>query len=132
MVPNINIPRLDDDGDTYFVKFSPETIKEIAMKYFKEKRTNDLNTDHEDNEAGAYIFESWIVETEDDKANTLYGYNVPEGTWMLSVKVDDKETWRRVKAGELRGFSIEGILLDMEELEAKKRYEQVIKILKDK
>lgn len=132
MVPDINIPRLDDDGDTYYVKFSAETIKEIAMKWMKEARNGEINTDHEENEAGAYIFESWIVETEDDKANTLYGYNVPKGTWMLSVKVDDKETWRRVKAGELRGFSIEGILLDMEELEAKKRYEEIIKIMRDK
>jgi hypothetical protein len=133
MVPDINIPRLDDDGDTYFVKFSPETIKEIMMKFFKEKRTNDLNTDHEENEAGSYIFESWIVEDpETDKANTIYGYNVPRGSWMISVKVDDLATWRRVKAGELRGFSIEGILLDMEELEAKKRYEKIRKILSDK
>jgi hypothetical protein len=133
MVPDINIPRLDDDGDTYFVKFSPETIKEIMMKFFKEKRTNDLNTDHEENEAGSYIFESWIVEDpETDKANTIYGYNVPRGSWMISVKVDDLATWRRVKAGELRGFSIEGILLDMEELEAKKRFEKIRKILSDK
>jgi hypothetical protein len=133
MVPEINIPRLDDSGDTYFVKFSPETIKEIMMKYFKEKRTNDLNTDHEENEAGAYIFESWIVEDpETDKANTVYGYNVPAGTWMITVKVDDLATWRRVKAGELRGFSIEGILLDMEELEAKKKYEKIRRILRDK
>ena len=133
MVPEINIPRLDDDGDTYYVKFSAETIMEIAQKYFKEARTGDINTDHEENNAGAYIFESWIVEDPaTDKANTVYGYNVPAGTWMISVKVDDKETWARVKRQELRGFSIEGILLDMEELEAKKRYEEIIKIMRDK
>ena len=130
MVPNISIPRIDEDGEKYFVRFSPETIKEICMKYFKEARTNDVNTDHEENEAGAYIFESWIVEDpETDKANTIYGYNVPEGTWMVTMKVDNKETWARIKAGELRGFSIEGILADMEELEAKKKYEKIKKIL---
>ena len=130
MVPNISIPRIDEDGEKYFVRFSPETIKEICMKYFKEARTNDVNTDHEENEAGAYIFESWIVEDpETDKANTIYGYNVPAGTWMVTMKVDNKETWARIKAGQLRGFSIEGILADMEELEAKKKYEKIKKIL---
>jgi ferredoxin len=130
MVPNISIPRVDDDGETYFVRFSAETIKEIAMKYMKEARTNDVNTDHEENTAGAYIYESWIVETPDDKANTVYGYDVPVGTWMIAMKVDDKNTWDRIKAGELRGFSIEGILVDMEELEAKKKYERIKQILR--
>lgn len=129
MVPDMKILRVDEDGQKYFVKFSPETIKEIALKYFKEGRVHELNTDHEENTAGAYIFESWLVETADDKANTLYGYNVPVGTWMISVKVEDAATWARVKAGELRGFSIEGILVDMEELEAMKTYEKIKKIL---
>ena len=129
MINDLPILRVDDNGQRYYVKFSAETIKEIALKYFKEGRVHELNTDHEDNTAGAYIFESWIVETEDDKANTLYGYNVPIGTWMISVKVEDPETWKRVKAGELRGFSVEGMLVDMEELEAMKTYEKIKKIL---
>ena len=133
MLPNISIPRIDADGEKYFVKFSAETIKEICMKYFKEARTNDVNTDHEENEAGAYIFESWIVEDPlTDKANTVYGYDVPAGTWMVTMKVDDKATWTRIKSGELRGFSIEGILMDLEELEAKKKFEDIIKIMRDK
>jgi hypothetical protein len=130
MIPNVSIPRIDEDGEKYFVRFSAETIKEICMKYFKEARTNDVNTDHEENSAGAYIYESWIVESEDDKANTIYGYNVPVGTWMCTMKVDDKATWARIKSGELRGFSIEGILMDLEELEAKKQYEKIKNILK--
>lgn len=130
MIPNVSISRIDADGEKYFVRFSPETIKEICMKYMKEARTNDVNTDHEENSAGAYIYESWIVESEDDKANTVYGYNVPIGTWMVAMKVDNKATWARIKSGELRGFSIEGILMDLEELEAKKAYERIKNILK--
>ena len=131
MIPSINIPRIDADGERYFVKFSEDTIKEIAMKYFKEARTNDVNTDHEENQAGAYIFESWIVEDPaTDKANTIYGYNVPKGSWMLKMKVDNKDTWNRIKAGSLKGFSIEGILMDLEELEARKKYERILNILK--
>lgn len=132
MIPDINIPRRDEDGEIYFVKFSAETIKEIAMKYMKEARTNDINQDHiEDKDAGTYVFETWIIEdAATDKANTVYGYDLPVGTWMCKMKVDDPEVWRRIKAGELRGLSVEGLFADMEELEARKKYEKIKRILK--
>ena len=132
MLPDISIPRKDEEtGDIYYVKFSEETIKEIAMKYMKEARTNETNTDHEVNQAGAYIFESWIVEDpKTDKANTVYGYDVPKGTWMVKMKVEDKETWKRIKNGELKGFSVEGSFSDMEEIEYRRKYEKIRNILK--
>ena len=133
MIPNMDILRKDEDGDKYYVRFSEETIKEIAMKYMKEARTNMTNNDHNTGErAGAYVFESWIVEDPaNDKAKTIYGYDVPVGTWMIAMKVDDAETWKRIKAGELRGFSVEGAFSDMEEIEARRKYQNIIKILKE-
>ena len=131
MIPNMEILRRTDDGKPYYVRFSEETIREIAMKYMKEARTNATNTDHETGErAGAYVYESWIVENAEDKANTLYGYNVPIGTWMVAMKVDNPETWKRVKDGELKGFSVEGAFADMEEIEAQKQYQKIMDILK--
>jgi hypothetical protein len=132
MIPNIPILRKDDDGDIYYVRFSEETIKEIAMKYMKQARTNEINQDHiEDKDAGTYIFESWIVEDPaTDKANTVYGYDVPKGTWMCKMKVEDSTVWKRIKNGELRGFSVEGSFADMEELEARRNYERIKSILK--
>ena len=131
MIPDMNILRRDEDGETYYVKFSTETIKEIAMKYMKQARTNDINEDHDPTQnAGTYIFESWLVESADDKANTLYGYDVPVGTWMCKMKVEDPETWKRIKNGELRGFSVEGDFADMEEIEYKRKYDKIKNILK--
>jgi hypothetical protein len=131
MIPDMNILRRDEDGETYYVKFSTETIKEIAMKYMKQARTNDINEDHDPTQnAGTYIFESWLVESADDKANTLYGYDVPVGTWMCKMKVEDPETWKRIKNGELRGFSVEGDFADMEEIEYKRKYDKIKQILK--
>jgi len=131
MIPSMNILRRDEDGEAYYVKFSEETIKEIAMKYMKQARTNDINEDHDPNQnAGTYIFESWLVESADDKANTLYGYDVPVGTWMCKMKVEDPETWKRIKNGELKGFSVEGDFADMEEIEYKRKYDKIKNILK--
>jgi hypothetical protein len=99
----------------------------------KEARTNATNQDHqEDSLAGAYVYESWLVEDpETDKANLKYGFNVPVGTWMIAMKVDDKETWKRVKNGELRGFSVEGLFSNLEEIQTVKQYIKIMKILKD-
>jgi len=130
MIPNLAIPRIDDEGKMYDVTFSEETIAEIAQKFLKEARTNEVNKDHKQNDAGTYVYESWIVEDpKTDKANTVYGFSVPKGTWMVKMKVDDPETWKRVKAGELRGFSVEGVFSDLEEIEAMKKYMKIKKIL---
>ena len=38
--------------------------------------------------------------------------NVPEGTWMVSMKVDNEEIYEKAKNGEVKGFSIEGYFAD--------------------
>ena len=42
----------------------------------------------------------------------LYGYNLPKGTWMVSMKINNDDLWQKVKAGELKGLSIEGYFTD--------------------
>jgi hypothetical protein len=130
MIPDMAIHRIDDNGKMYDVTFSEETIAEIAQKFLKEARTNDVNQDHKANDAGTYVYESWIVEDpKTDKANTVYGFNVPKGTWMVKMKVEDPAVWKRVKAGELKGFSVEGLFSDLEEIAAMKKYMKIKRIL---
>ena len=98
----------------------------------KEARTNDVNQDHiETKDAGTYVFETWLIEDpETDKANTVYGFNLVKGTWMVKMQIEDPEVRRRVKAGELKGFSVEGLFSDMQEIEAQRKYMKIKKILK--
>ena len=62
------------------------------------------------NDVNGVIIESWIVEDSMIDKSVLYGLkNVPVGTWMISVKVEDKQFWDEyVKTNKVRGFSIEG------------------------
>jgi hypothetical protein len=130
MIPNMAIPRIDDEGKPYDVVFSAETIEEIAKKYMKEARTNDVNQDHKEKDAGTYVFETWLIEDpKTDKANTVYGFNLPKGTWMVKMQIEDPQVRKRVKAGELRGFSVEGVFSDLAEIEAMKKYMKIKKIL---
>jgi hypothetical protein len=61
-----------------------------------------------------------------------YGFSLPKGTWMISMKVDNDEVWNDVKAGKVKGFSIEGYFADKLEmsLEQNKRNE-IIEQLKN-
>jgi hypothetical protein len=132
----MEIPRVDDDTkEKYYVKFSPEVIKKIAEKFMREMRNHDTNIQHDtQKDGGSYVMETWIVENPEDKANSLYNMDVPVGSWMVKMRVHDKDTWSKIKSGELRGFSIEGDFMAREDYEAyrkdKELYNRIIKILK--
>jgi len=95
--------------EEFYIKFSSETIEKIAQRFFKKGNQLNFNIEHTNESVNAYVFESWIVEDEENDKSTKYGLSYPKGTWVISAKVDDKEVWDKyVKTGEVRGFSIEG------------------------
>jgi hypothetical protein len=57
---------------------------------------------------GMSVVESWIIENSKQDKSAIYGFELPEGTWMISMKVDNEEVWNKVKSGDIKGFSIEG------------------------
>jgi hypothetical protein len=133
MIPDTDIIRKDKEGKPYYVKFSKDVIARISEKFMKELRNRDTNIQHEDNSAGAYVAESWIVENAQDKINSVYGFEAPVGSWALKMRVEDPETWKMIKAGKLNGFSIEGAFLSEDDYQEyrkdKKMYDNIRKIL---
>jgi len=135
MVPDMEIFRKDENGDPYYVKFSAETIAKIQEKFMRELRNQATNLDHmEDTPAGAYVFESYIVEDPaSDKANTVYNLGAPKGAWIVKMRVTNEKVWQAIKAGKYKGFSIEGNFIDKEELDKieqdKNLLEQIMNIL---
>jgi hypothetical protein len=98
-------------GAEYYIKFSKEAIEKIVLRYFTQNKQVNFNLEHnKENDVEGVILESWIVSDPTYDKSALYGFkNVIPGTWMISVKVQDKEFWDNyVKAGEVKGFSIEG------------------------
>lgn len=107
------IPRKDELGNLFRVYFSDETIKKIAQKFLADHKQHmtDINHSMEANEENTLI-ESWIVEDpKNDKANAL-GFNPSKGDWYVSYKINNKETWNKIKSGALTGFSIAGQFLE--------------------
>jgi hypothetical protein len=109
MIAEEKIPRWDEERGHYLVKFTKEAIWDIALRFFKNQLTQNTNEMHQTGQfsEGVFIFESIII---DSKRNimTPEGFGEePDGSWFISMKVDNDEIWEKVKAGEYRGFSIE-------------------------
>ena len=109
LIPEKDIYRNNGEQE-FYISFTKESIEKMSQDFMKEYRQHEVKTDHEDVANEVCVVESWLVEDSyKDKANAL-GINVPEGTRMVGMKVNNIETWERVKAGELKGFSVESML----------------------
>ena len=116
MIADELIYRNNDKFGEHYVKFSADTIQKIAIKFSKKKYQSNVNLMHDPNQKvqGVTMFESFIV---DKKRGILpmQGFeDVADGSWFGSFYVENEEVWNKVKAGEFRGFSVEG-LFDYEE-----------------
>lgn len=128
MVPNKMIPRRGTMGEVYSVFFTEETIRKISEKFLREKHTDKTNLEHTPiNLSDVYVIESWIIEDPDNDKSTKFGYDLPSGTWMVSMKVEDDKIWNSVKQGNIKGFSVEGYFV--EKLIFNKEDEQVQTII---
>lgn len=111
MVPNIDIYREDKDMGQYLVRFTKDTIKKLVEKFNRNGTNRRINIDHTDKMVDGYIMEDWIIEDEMYDKSKMYGFDLPVGTYMIKVKIEDKDFWlNEVKGNEKFGFSIEGLL----------------------
>ncbi len=113
LIPNKQIFRYDPNTDSeYYVYFSPETVRQASELYLKHNNHHKATHEHNERVSGVLTVESWIIEDPKMDKSKLYGYNLPKGSWMVKMRVDNSELWDKIKAGELRGLSIEGYFVD--------------------
>ena len=139
LVPNKPIYRKNGD-DEYYIYFSKDTIAKASQLYLKNGYQGNSTLEHASSLEGLTLVESWWVEDEVNDKSRAYGMNVPVGTWMGSVKVDNDEIWNEyVKTDKVKGFSIEGYFADkmekpkeedMEEVEASQLLSAIEKIVR--
>lgn len=108
LIPNMKIYRRDGDKE-FNVFFSKETIREIAQVFFKKNLTGNLNLFHTTKSAECYIYQSFITDDKlGIKAPQSFG-DVPDGSWIIGVKVNNEHVWKSIKEGKIKGFSVEGL-----------------------
>ena len=99
--------------DEYYIFFSEKTIAKASQLYLQNGNQSEATLEHKDQLKDLTLVESWIVESKEKDKTALYGLDVPVGTWMGSVKVENDEIWNNyVKTGKVKGFSIEGYFAD--------------------
>ena len=110
LIPNKPIYRQNGEQE-YYIYFSQATVRKASELFFINGNQSNSTLEHQLELKGLTAVESWIVESEQDKSR-MYDLNVPMGTWMVSMKVNNDDVWKKVKAGEIKGFSIEGYFAD--------------------
>lgn len=100
LIPDKLIYRNDNLGERY-IYFTKESIKKFA-ELLVNKNKNKFNTEHTNNYINANIIESYFTSKENE-------FNVPEGSWIISLHVLDNDVWNKIKSGEYQGFSVQGL-----------------------
>ena len=143
LVPNKPIYRRSGE-DEYYIYFSKDTVLKASQMYLMNGNQNNSTLEHQYELSGLSLVESWIVEDEVHDKSRKYGMEVPVGTWMGTVKVNNEEVWEKfVKTGKVKGFSIEGYFADKmerpkdavgmskEDLEAQETLNKIIELFKE-
>jgi len=120
LIPNQPIVRYDGNGEKYYITYSTQTIEQTAQEFLKRNMHHNHTIQHEMPVNNLTVVESWVTMGAHDKSMNL-GFELPEGTWMIGVKVDDEATWQAVKNGEVKGFSIEGWFAPMSETQVQEK-----------
>jgi hypothetical protein len=116
LVPNKQIYRKNGDKE-FYIYFSEDTVRKASELFLMRANQNNATLEHEKKMLeGMSVVESWIIEDEKQDKSAKYGFNLPKGTWMISMKVNNDDIWNKVKAGEVKGFSIEGYFVDKYEM----------------
>jgi hypothetical protein len=116
LIPNKNIYRRNGE-DEYYIFFSDDTVRKASELFLMNSNQNNATLEHDKKLKDLSIVESWIVEDSEMDKSKKYGLNVPVGTWMVSMKVNNEQIWNDfVKTGKVKGFSIEGYFADKLEM----------------
>ena len=122
LIPNKQIYRYDANTDSdYYVFFSKDTVRQASELYLKHNNHHKATYQHEEDVTGVLTIESWIKEGDQDKSK-LYGFDLPDGTWFVKMKIENDEMWNKIKSGELKGLSIEGYFINKMEKMGKQQF----------
>ncbi len=115
----VPIAKVDDEKHlVYGVVYAPdkvdahdeyadaETIEKMAHLFMQEYGQIDVMHDENDRD-DLYVVESYIAPGDFD----LGGQDVTKGSWVLVTKVMDPDIWKKVKSGELAGYSWGGVAI---------------------
>ena len=113
LIPDKQILRIDEEtGEEYRVYFTKDTVEKLAQKYLQNGYQNKATLEHAEVIDGEVtVVESWVSKsTTKDKSALYFNRAFPEGTWFVTMKVNDEQLWQDyIKTGLVKALSLEGI-----------------------
>lgn len=109
MLADTPIYRNNERYGEHYVVFSKQTIRNIVEKYSKFGLQNLVNIEHSQERYVNDIFmiESYLIDKERGIIPNEFS-DAPDGSWIVSFKVNNLAVWDEIKEGKVSGFSIEG------------------------
>lgn len=106
------------NGDfEYYINFSKDTIKQMSVKLLKDGSFKNISFQHNGEllPQGCIEMIELFIKNDTKGISPNFVENIPDGSLMVSFKVNDDEIWNECKNGDfLNGFSLEGFF-DVEE-----------------
>jgi len=100
LIPNKPIYRKNGDQE-YYIYFSRKTVSLASQLYLKQGMQSNATLEHEMDVNGLTLVESWVVEDKQNDKSNMFGMDLPLGTWVGSLKVDNDDVWNNyVKTGK--------------------------------
>ena len=115
MIPNKLVYRNADsmeDGEDGYIYFSEDCIQDTLLTFLSSDNVNKITLEHcegvESNKI--QLYELWLIENPEMDKSKVLGFNdLPKGSLMCSLKINDLDLWNEVKSGKYKGFSIEAL-----------------------
>jgi hypothetical protein len=92
-VPNV----IDSQGEF----MTAPNIELMAHRFMSEGRVSKVDTNHDLNDNGSIVVESFIAR--DGDPDFIFG------SWVVGVHIPDADLWDQVKKGEINGYSMYGM-----------------------
>jgi hypothetical protein len=111
MIADLPLYRHDEQLGEYYVVFDKQSIQTIVEKFSAKGYLKNFNLFHDEQQQvnDVTIFNSFISDKQLG-IQPLAGFeDVADGSWFISAKVNNEEVWQKVKAGQIKGFSVEGL-----------------------
>jgi hypothetical protein len=111
MIADMPLYRKDDQLGEYYVVFDKAAIQTIVEKFSAKGYLKNFNLFHDAQQqvSDVTIFNSFVSDKELGVAALTGFEDVNDGSWFISAKVNNQQVWDNVKAGTIKGFSVEGL-----------------------
>lgn len=111
MIADMPLYRKDDQLGEYYVIFDKAAIQAIVEKFSAKGYLKNFNLFHNAQQqvSDVTIFNSFVSDTELGVAPLTGFEDIADGSWFISAKVNNQTVWDSVKAGTIKGFSVEGL-----------------------